>query len=180
MRHHAVHRILLGSVVLWGVHAGPLLAQRADSLVQGARVRVQFDGPTRGWVRSMEGTVVRPDADTLLLRSAAQSVAQGIPWARVRRVEAHAGTRSAGEAFGRGARRGAVVGAAIGVGAIVAERVYERTRPCSGGATRGHCRRPFPVGFGAVVVTSTTFWGTVFGGFIGLSQRERWSRVRLP
>ena len=175
MRHRGLHQVVLGSAILWGVHGGPLLAQRADSLIQGARVRVQFDGPSRGWMRSMEGTVVRPDADTLLLRSAAQALAAGIPWSRVRRVETYARTRSAGEAFGRGARRGAVVGAAIGVGAIVAERVYERTRECT-----VHCRRPFLVGFGAAVVTSTTFWGTVIGGVAGLSHREQWTRVRLP
>jgi hypothetical protein len=36
------------------------------------------------------------------------------------------------------------------------------------------------VGFGAVVVTSTTFWGTVIGGVAGVSDREQWTRVRLP
>jgi hypothetical protein len=175
MPHRGVRQVVLGSAILSGVHGGPLLAQRADSLIQGARVRVQFDGPSRGWRRSMEGTVVRTDVDTLVLQSAAQSLAQGIPWSRVRRVETYAGTRSAGAAFGRGARRGAVVGGAIGVGAIVAERVYERTRQCT-----VHCRRPFLVSFGAVVVTSTTFWGAVIGGGVGLSHREQWTRVRQP
>jgi hypothetical protein len=123
----------------------------------------------------MEGTVVRTDADTLLLQSAVHSLAQGIPWSRVRRVETYARTRSAGAAFGRGARRGAAVGATVGAGAIVAERVYERTRQCT-----VHCRRPLLAGFAVAVVTSTTFWSAVIGGGVGLSHREQWTPVRLP
>ena len=179
MRHRNVYKAVLGGVILWGVHGGPLLAQRADSLIQGARVRVQFEGPARGWVRSMEGTVVRADGDTLLLRSAAQALAQGIPWSRVRRVEAYAGTRPAGTAFGRGALRGAAVGAAVGVGGILAERLYATTRQCTYGATTGQCR-PLSLNVQAMIVTSTTFWGTVIGGFVGLSHRERWTQVRRP
>jgi hypothetical protein len=32
----------------------------------------------------------------------------------------------------------------------------------------------------AVIVTSTTLWGAVIGGGVGLSRREQWTRVRLP
>jgi hypothetical protein len=179
MRHRGVHRVVLGSAILWGIIGGPVLAQRADSLSQDARIRVQFDGPSRGWGRRMEGRVVRADGDTLLLRPADRAIVEVIPWSRVRRAEVYAGTRPAGTAFGRGALRGATVGAALGAGLIVAERVYARTRQCTNGATRSPCH-PFSVGIDAIIVTSTTLWGAVIGGGVGLSHREQWTRVRHP
>lgn len=173
-----LHTILV-AVLVWGVRGDLATAQRADALAQGARVRVDVAPAGRDRARTVDGTVARADSAAITVLAGGEPPPESIPWGRVRRVEAFAGRRTGGAAFGHGALRGAVVGAAVGAGIDAAGYLLSGSRQCDEGNTVRRCSW-LDAGTSAAIVVSGTFWGSVVGGLVGLSHRDRWTPVWRP
>lgn len=146
--------------------AAPLPAQEADSLVAGVRLRVQ----TRS-AQLLDGAYVRSDDGglTLVGRSGTPGT---LRWQDVRRVDRHVGRRTRTEAFHRGARPVATVMASLTMVATAVAIYSDVRNPCDG------CF----VNATTMTVAIGTVWtgiGSLTGGLIGLSQRDRWERVRV-
>ena len=150
--------------------SGNAAAQRADSLLVGARVRVhRHSAPPR----VVSGVLLGADSTGLTLAAANGAPPRTVAAAEVARLERHAGRRSAGAAFGRGAGRGALVGLALSAVLMGAALVEERRNPCHDCFING----PMAAGIVAVPLTAGS---TLLGGVIGLGRRDRWTRVAYP
>lgn len=156
---HAAVVIVLGLVA-----AGPLEAQRLDSLPVGARLRVLA---TQHAVR---GTLIRADSTGLLLAPADGGPSVFAPVAELRRVDVSEGSPPAWGAFQRGAGIGFLVGAGIGV---VATALASQSH--DGDAIiipTQDLVRLLSIGFTGVT--------TLGGGLIGVASRERWHQLWPP
>ena len=148
----------------------PLAAQRIDSLAVGAIVRVKLALPLLDMVR---GKFLGRDSTGLLtVESSADRVLVTIGLREIRSLEVQGDTRTAGQAFGRGALWGVVAGVGIAAVLIIPTAVHESSHPCYDcwlSSTAGAALLSVPI----VVVSP------LIGGLIGLSSRERWTRVPL-
>lgn len=146
--------------------AAPLPAQTADSLVAGVRLRVQ----TRSAL-TLDGAYVGSDDGGLTLVGRS-GVPGTVRWPEVRRVDRHVGRRTRSEAFHRGARPVATVMISLTMAATAIAIYSDARNPCDG------CF----VNATTMTVAIGTVWtgiGSLAGGLVGLSQRDRWERVRI-
>ena len=124
-------RIGLAFWLLFLVLPAPLQAQRADSLVVGADVRVERQ---TGEPAVVTGRFRSRDTSSFVLAElAAPDNLRSIPMRNIRSVFLLESTRSSGNAFGRGAGIGALVGlgvSAILVGAAVITDAQNTCRDC--------------------------------------------------
>ena len=152
-----------------------LIAQEVSSVVSGDRIRVTFLKSVRVMkgvtIRRLEGTLVRLDADTLVLREKYQSILLSHSIASLARLEVSRGRKSRA---GRGALIGFLVGA--GVGAVGTEAVCANARDFDSGSVGapdiGTCLLLGGVAFGLI--------GTGIGAIAGkVIKGERWERVSI-
>jgi hypothetical protein len=160
-------RIVTSAFVVGAVVCAlPLVAQRADSLTVGAKIRVQRAAPVWTMVR---GTYVTRDSVSFVLdESDGSGVRTNIPMIEVKSVEMSVRQRTSGEAFKRGAGRGALVG--IGVGAILMTlATISDARDNDSYIPARAVASVF-----SVLLTGVT---TLVGGGIGLAARDQWREV---
>lgn len=160
---------LVGALVALGLVAtDPLAAQRLDSLVSGARVRVTRQAPAR----SVVGTVLHADSVELVVAPKRGGSTLTMRISEVQRVEVSLGSRPRAAAFRHGAGVGFLVGA--GVGAVATSLAIRSDR-------RSKCDCMIS-GTAVVGVLSVAFTGvtTLLGGALGVAGRERWHKTWPP
>lgn len=164
-------RRIFAAAALVVVAATTLPAQRADSVLVGARVRVQLlTPPFGGPAPRVEGRFVASDRRSLRLSVPPNAEVRSIERNAIGKLERYEGRRSEGKAFARGAARGAIAGGAVG-GVLVAAAFLDARKGCS------DCfidERAI-AGVGAVALTAA---GALIGGAIGTAFRDRWTAVR--
>ena len=162
-------RILTSAFVVGAVVCAlPLVAQRADSLTVGAKIRVQRAAPVWTMVR---GTYVTRDSVSFVLDEGDSSgVRTNIPMIEVKSVEMSVRQRTSGEAFKRGAGRGALVG--IGAGAIL--MTLATIADAREANSDSFISARAVAGVFSVLLTGVT---TLVGGGIGLAARDQWREV---
>ena len=149
----------------------PLAAQRIDSLAVGAIVRVKLTLPLSDVVRGR--FLARDSTGLLTVESSVDGSSIGIPLREIRRLEVQGSRRTAGQAFGHGAKWGALTGLGISVVLVAVGVVTDVKNPCediciiSNTAAAG------------IVSVPIMILSPLIGGLIGLSSRERWTRVPL-
>ena len=159
-----------------------LIAQEVSSVISGDHIRVTFlksvtvmRGETiiqRPEVdKKLVGTLVRLEADTLVLREKGQSILSSLSIASLTRLEV---SRDRKSRTGRGALIGFLVGA--GVGAVGTEAVCANARDFDSGSVGapdiGTCLLLGGVAFGLI--------GTGIGAIAGkVIKGERWERVSI-
>lgn len=149
--------------------AAPAVAQRADSLVAGARIRVT----TRPTSERIVGTLATLDSSGLALRRSARDSAFFVSLDAVRAVELSTRQRSDGEAFRRGALPGFLIGAAVGF--VATGLAYRQDQRCDLDCFMSVT----PI----IGVLSLGFTGvtTLLGGLMGMSSdRDVWEPVAVP
>lgn len=160
----------LAAGTLLGV-AVPALAQRADSLPVGARVRARLVYPPPGHV---VGTLVGRDSATLTIAVAGERQPVVLRHDEVADLQRSIARLTAEEAFARGARRGALVG--LGVSAVlVGFGLYTDYRAVNS-ASGVMASATLLTGAAGAAITATT---TLIGGAIGRADPDRWTRVPL-
>lgn len=156
------------ALALGVVAAGPLKAQRLDSLTVGARLRVTSLVPAR----PEYGALVSADSVVLVFAPERGGAAVSTHLVDLRRVEVSQGARPRSQAFRRGARIGLLVG--VGLGAVATSLALRAD-------LRGSCDCYIPA-TAVVGVLSLAFTGvtTLVGGGIGVATREQWRQVWPP
>lgn len=154
--------------LLFVVPGSVLPAQELGSTVVGVRVRATMDIPKRRII----GSLVRVDSAGLYVAPDAGGLLAFVPFDSLSRLERNIGTRSRGQAFGRGAKIGFFVGAGVGV---VATSIAVATDLRS--SSEIMIPASLIVGAFSVGLTVTT---TLAGGALGLTARDRWQQVQLP
>jgi hypothetical protein len=149
--------------------ADSLRAQALDSTIVGVRVRATVEPPT---IRTVIGTLVRVESAGLHVAADGGGQPVFVPFDALMRLERSVGTRSAGQAFGRGAKIGFFVGAGVG---LVATSIA-LAADLRGSSTAYMIPASVVIGVYSVALTVTT---TLAGGALGMTARERWQRVPL-
>jgi hypothetical protein len=147
-----------------------LSAQRVDSLMAGATIRITRSGPA--WNALRGEFISRDSAGAVLIRDGADGVLLSIARSEIRQVDIAGVSRSGGQAFGRGAAWGALTGLGIAAGLIAFAAVHEADYPCIDcwiGETAG----------AAIVSVPVVVLSPLIGGLVGLAFRERWTKVEL-
>ena len=164
-----LHAIVALATVLSIVTPAPAVAQRADDLAVGARVRVRT---TVGDPRDVVGTLLRVDSAGVVIREVyGDSVRIMRPG--IRTLEVSRGWRTAGDAAWRGAGWGFLVGAGLTVTALAVSAVHVMATDSCG----DYCGLGFAVM--GIMGTGLTIATSAIGAIVGLGFRERWERVRL-
>lgn len=161
-------RILMLAAAAAIPHVSP--AQRVDSLVVGAQVRVDRLQPERKFIR---GTYTSHDSITLVVAAidgARDLIA--LPLRDVGKVEVLTSVMASDQAFWRGAKRGALVGLGIGAVLVTLAALAEAKSP-------GNCGECYLSGtqlaFGASLLIIPI--STLIGGASGAAGRETWVEV---
>ena len=155
-------------MLVLGLAASALPAQRLDTLAAGARIRVTWPTPPR----TVVGTLVRADSAELVLAPDRNGPVLAVPLATVERVYVSRGVRPKAAAFRRGAAIGFVVGATAGTIATSMALRADRRSTCD-------CMIPATPVVGALGIAFTGVT-TLLGGAMGVAGRERWHRAWPP
>lgn len=162
--------VLVGAILSLAVATGDSLqAQALDSTIVGVRVRATVEPPT---TRTLIGTLVRVEPAGLYIASDGGGQPDFVPFDALLRLERSVGTRSAGQAFGRGAKIGFLVGAGVG---LVATSIA-LAADLRGSSTAYMIPASVVIGVYSAALTVAT---TLAGGALGMTARERWQRVPL-
>ncbi|HTK52254.1 MAG TPA: hypothetical protein VL308_10230 [Gemmatimonadaceae bacterium] len=151
------------------ISATTALAQRADSLRIGARVRVQ---PIHRPPPQVAGEVVAVDSVGLTLKDSHGSP-QFVPLDEINRLERYDGRISSFAGLRRGARRGLMIG--LGASAVIWAIAVINTNPSCG----GDCLLS-PKEEAAVLTVGLTAVSTTLGGIIGSQYRAVWTSLPIP
>ena len=149
----------------------PLAAQRIDSLAVGAIVRVKLALPLLDMVRGK--LLARDSTGLLTLESTADGTPVTIGRREILSLEVQGPTRTAGQAFGHGAKWGALTGLGISVVLVAVGAIADVRHPCEDICIISNTAAAGIVSVPIMILTP------LIGGLIGLSSRERWTRVPL-
>ena len=147
-------------------------AQRADSLVVGAQLRVDRLQPERKYIR---GTYTSHDSVKLVIAAldGARDLIE-LPLRDIGAVELLTAVRPSDKAFVEGAKRGALVG--LGIGAILVT-----LGALADSRTPGNCGDCFVTGTSLAVGASFLIipLSALIGGASGSASRETWVEVPI-
>jgi hypothetical protein len=160
--------VVAATLSLSAAAADSLQAQALDSTIVGVRLRATVDTSARRII----GTLVRVESVGLHIAADGGGQPVFVPFDALMRLERSVGTRSAGQAFRRGAKIGFFVGAGVG---LVATSIA-LAADLRGSSTAYMIPASVVIGVYSVAFTLTT---TLAGGALGMTARERWQRVPL-
>lgn len=149
-----------------------LSAQRVDSLVVGAQLRVDRLQPER---KSIRGTYTSLDSVKLVIAAldGARDLIE-LPLRDIGTVELLTAVRPSDQAFLEGAKRGALIGLGIGAVLVTLGALADSRTP-------GNCGDCFISGTGLAVGASLLIIpiSTLIGGASGAAGREKWVEIPL-